>query len=219
MRLLNPRRCRLAAFTLTVAACVPLAHAGYMEAKAGLAQLLLQRAWQQGLENGSAIKPWPWADTAPIARLQVARLGISEIILRGDSGRTLAFGPGWAESSSVPGKPGLSVISAHRDTHFSFLRDLVAGDQIDIQSDQANRRYEVASLRVVDAREGEVELVPDSDALILVTCFPFDTFEVGGPLRFVVTAVPVAAGQAQPSVVASLDSSPLSIGAPRPPRR
>lgn len=185
-----------------------------MEAKAGLAQVLLQRAWQQGLKDGSDIKPWPWADTAPIARLQVPRLGISEIVLRGDSGRTLAFGPGWAESSAVPGEAGLSVISAHRDTHFSFLRDLVPGDHIDIQSSRSSQRYAIVSLRVVDAREGDVALTPDSDALILVTCFPFDTIDSGGPLRFVVAAIPVSMGENQPSAAESEESSVPSIGAP-----
>jgi sortase A len=213
------KRCRQLAFALALAACLPLAHAGYMEAKAGLAQVLLQRAWQQGLESGSAIKPWSWADTAPVARLKVARLGVSEIVLRGDSGRTLAFGPGWAESSSVPGEPGLSVISAHRDTHFSFLRDLIPGDHIDIQGSHSRQRYEVASLRVVDVRHADLALTADTDALVLVTCFPFDTVETGGPLRLVVTAVPSAPGPAQLSASESGDPSQSSIGAPRPPRR
>ena len=49
------------AWLIALCACVPLAHAGYMTAKAGLAQILLQRAWQQRLETGVAAKPWPWA--------------------------------------------------------------------------------------------------------------------------------------------------------------
>ena len=195
---------------------MPLAHASYMQAKAGLAQVLLQHAWQQRLESGAAVKPWPWADTAPIARLNVPRLGISEIVLSGDSGRTLAFGPGWAESSTAPGEPGPSVVSAHRDTHFSFLRHLVAGDEIDIQGVRTSRRFEVASLRVADSREEDVQLATDSDALILVTCFPFDTIEPGGPLRFVVTAVPVAAHSAQSSVSGSAGLLSSMDGAPPP---
>lgn len=189
----HQKRSRRIAVALAFAACIPLAKASYMEAKAELAQILLRHAWQQHQENGSAVKPWPWADTAPIAQLQVARLGISEIVLKGDSGRTLAFGPGWAESSSAPGEPGLSVISAHRDTHFSFLRQLVVGDAIDIQGGHSSRRYEVASYRVVDSRKESVKLAPDQDSLILITCFPFDAMDASGPLRFVVTAVPVVA--------------------------
>lgn len=208
-------RCRQAAFALALAACLPLGHASYLQAKAGLAQILLQRAWQQGLQGGTAIRPWPWADTTPIARLQVPRLGISAIVLSGDSGRTLAFGPGWAESSSVPGEPGASIISAHRDTHFSFMRQLVAGDLIDIQGRRSSRRYEVASLRVVDARVATLELAPDSDVLILVTCFPFDAVDAGGPLRFVVAAVPLDARPDQPSFAGSDMPSVSSAAPPR----
>lgn len=177
---------------LALAACVPLVHASYMQAKAALAQILLEYAWRQQLESGIAVKPWPWADTAPVARLQVRRLGISEIILRGDSGRTLAFGPGWAESSSAPGEPGPSIVSAHRDTHFSFLRQLAIGDMIHIQGSRSSRNYEVASLHVADSRQDDLSWATDSDTLILVTCFPFDSIDAGGPLRFVVTAVPAA---------------------------
>lgn len=207
-------RCRQLALILALAACVPLTHAGYMQAKAGLAQILLQHAWQEGLQSGTATRPWPWADTAPIARLKVERLDINEIVLSGDSGRTLAFGPGWAESSSPPGEPGTSVISAHRDTHFSFLRDLVRGDHIELQGRRSNRSYEVRSLRVVDARQEDLQLATDSDALILVTCYPFDTVEPRGPLRFVVTAAPLTKAKDQPSLGGLPVSSAASIGAP-----
>lgn len=206
--------CRQVAIALALAACVPLAHAGYMQAKAQLAQVLLQHAWQKRLQDGAVTRPWPWADTAPVARLQVPRLGVSEIILSGDSGRTLAFGPGWAESSSMPGEPGLSVISAHRDTHFSFLRHLAIGDAIDVQGSRSSRRYAVATLRVVDARQEEVQMASDLDALILVTCFPFDAIDARGPLRLVVTAVPLVTPSAQLSAEEFVESSLSSIGAP-----
>lgn len=170
-------------------ACVPLAHAGYMTAKAGLAQILLQRAWQQRLETGVAAKPWPWADTSPIARLRVARLDIDEIVLSGDSGRSLAFGPGWAESSAVPGSPGLSVISAHRDTHFSFLRDLASGDSIRVDSARGASAYRIVSTRIVDAATERIATREDIDALVLVTCYPFDALAAGGSLRYVVTTL------------------------------
>ena len=184
---------RRMALLLALFACVPLGHAGYMTAKAELAQILLQRAWQQRLETGVAAKPWPWADTAPVARLRVARLGIDEIILSGDSGRTLAFGPGWAPSSALPGMPGLSVVSAHRDTHFSFLPNLQVGDPIEIDGGKGPRSLRIASVRIADARQERIETTEDTDALLLVTCYPFDALTTGGPLRYVVAAVPDSA--------------------------
>lgn len=190
MRSTKSTTLRRMALLLALCACVPLGHAGYMNAKAELAQVLLQRAWQQRLETGVAAKPWPWADTAPVARLKVARLGVDEIILSGDSGRTLAFGPGWAPSSAMPGTRGVSVVSAHRDTHFAFLRDLHVGDRIEIDGGTGPRSLRIASMRIADSRQERIETAEDADALLLVTCYPFDALDAGGPLRYVVAAVP-----------------------------
>ncbi|HQW76305.1 MAG: class GN sortase [Dokdonella sp.] len=180
---------RRVALLLALCACAPLGHAAYINAKAELAQILLQRAWQQRGQSGIAVKPWPWADTVPVARLRVARLGVDEIILSGDSGRTLAFGPGWAQSSALPGGPGFSVVSAHRDTHFAFLRDIQVGDRIEIDGGQGPRSLRIASLRIVDSRHERIETAADVDVLLLVTCYPFDALAAGGPLRYVVAAV------------------------------
>ena len=190
MHSMNSDRRRRLALLLAVCACIPLGHAGYMTAKAELAQILLQRAWQQRLETGMAAKPWPWADMSPVARLKVARLGIDEIVLSGDSGRTLAFGPGWAQSSALPGTSGLSVISAHRDTHFSFLRDLRVGDSIEIDNAEGSHPLRITSMRIADSSVERIDSAGDDDALLLVTCYPFDALSAGGPLRLVVAAVP-----------------------------
>lgn len=192
MTMQSPRsaRNRRIALLLALCACVPLGHAGYMDAKAELAQVLLQRAWQQRLQTGVATKPWPWADTSPVARLKLERLDVDEIVLSGDSGRTLAFGPGWAQSSVMPGTSGLSVISAHRDTHFSFLRDVRIGDTIEIDNATGSHRMRIASMRIADSSVERIDSAGDGDALLLVTCYPFDALSAGGPLRLVVAAVP-----------------------------
>jgi sortase A len=184
---------RRLACLLALSACVPLGHAAYMSAKAELAQILLQRAWQQRLQTGVATRPWPWADMAPVARLRVRRLGIDEIVLAGDSGRTLAFGPGWAQSSAAPGTPGLSVISAHRDTHFSFLRELRVGDRVEIDDARGSHALRVTSTRIADSSRERIDTTNDTDALLLVTCYPFEALSAGGPLRFVVAAAPIGA--------------------------
>ena len=176
---IRPSRRRLA-LLLALCACVPLGHAAYMDAKAGLAQVLLRNAWEQHQLTGKTVKPWPWADMSPVARLRVARLGIDEIVLSGDSGRTLAFGPGWAESSARPGASGLSVISAHRDTHFAFLRKLSVGDAISVDTRHNPEQFRVASTRIVDARHERIDTAVDADALLLVTCYPFDALERRG---------------------------------------
>jgi sortase A len=182
----RPRRLACALFAL---ALLPLAHAGYLHAKATVAQILLERAWQRVLIEGNLTRPWPWADTAPVARLRVARLGIDQIVLSGDSGRTLAFGPGWAPASAPPGAHGTSVISAHRDTHFSFLRGLVRGDRVTLETAHGKRIYRIVDTQVVDARRAFAPVDADADGLLLVTCYPFDAIVPGGPLRYVVSAL------------------------------
>lgn len=164
----------------------------YLHAKAALAQHLLQRAWHDGNGGQAAIAPWPWADTHPIARLRVPAHAIDQIVLAGDSGRVLAFGPGWAEASAAPGSSGTTVISAHRDTHFAFLRELAPGTSLALESGGAERRFRVLGTEVVDSRSTRID-TDAGDRLLLVTCWPFDAVDAGGPMRYVVTAVPDAA--------------------------
>jgi len=41
--------------------------------KAEVAQHLLQRAWSRTRAGDRSSKPWPWADTWPVARLTLCR--------------------------------------------------------------------------------------------------------------------------------------------------
>ena len=162
----------------------------YIRAKAVLAQHLLARAWADTQEGAARVKPWSWADTWPVARLQAPRLGIDQIVLAGGSGRTLAFGPGHVDGTAAPGTPGLSVVGGHRDTHFRFLRDLEADDIVTVERpDGGVQRYRVAAARIVDKDRVRLPAAAESPVLVLSTCYPFDAVVAGGPLRYVVTAV------------------------------
>ena len=177
-----------------------LGAAGYIHAKAWLAQVLLSQAWADtisvnagnatdGGADGELQKPWPWADTGPVARLRVPDLGVDQIVLAGASGRTLAFGPGHLDQTAAPGEAGHSVISGHRDTHFAFLRDLAPDTKLQVQrSDGGWRSYRVRGSEVIDSRNARLSLAADRPALTLVTCWPFDTADTGGPLRYAVFA-------------------------------
>jgi len=162
----------------------------YIYAKAQLAQYLLASAWEESKQTQQPVKPWPSADTWPIARLQVPKLKVDLIVLAGDSGRTLAFGPGHNFGSVLPGDIGNSIISAHRDTHFEFLQNLSIGDEIIIENQKGvTKRFKVSNTHVIDSRDAYIPIDFDNAALTLVTCFPFDSITTGGPLRFVVVAV------------------------------
>jgi sortase A len=165
-------------------------HGAWIHAKAQLAQYLLQRAWTRTLEGERDARPWPWADTWPVARLRVPAHGVDLIVLDGVSGRTLAFAPGHASGSPVPGEMGTSVISGHRDTHFRFLAALKPDDEIVVEvPGRPAARFRVMDAAVVDSRMAVIRIA-DGPALALLTCYPFSALRAGGPLRWVVTARP-----------------------------
>src|SRR5436305_8669234 len=120
------------AVALALAGLVLFGQGVWIHAKALLAQALLQRAFAASMATGHNVKPWSWADTWPVARIEVKRLQASAIVLAGSSGQALAFGPGHLESTPDAGDRGVAVYSAHRDTHFSFLRDVTVGDEITV---------------------------------------------------------------------------------------
>lgn len=189
---MSARRRRLQGFAVACLLCLGfwnLGRGAYIPAKAWLAQELMQRAWTRASAGEAAPAPWPWADTFPIARLSAARGSVSLIILAGSSGRTLAFGPGHMSSSAMPGEPGNSVIAGHRDTHFGFLRDLVPGDRLEVETFGGRQlEFEVVGTDVVDSRRGSLLLDTAEPMLSLVTCYPFGATEPGGAMRYVVTA-------------------------------
>jgi len=161
----------------------------WIPVKAELAQHLLERAWLRTLEGEPDAKPWPWADTWPVARLTVKQRDVDLIVLAGGSGRTLAFGPGHLSASAMPGETGNAIIGGHRDTHFQFLRNVEVGELLGMETTRGQRHiYKVVGVDIVDSRKGSLVLDTDAAMLTLVTCYPFDALEAGGPLRYVVTA-------------------------------
>src|SRR6201994_3165367 len=140
----------VAALILALAGLVLFGQGVYIHAKALLAQLLLQRAFATTIATGHVTKPWSWADTWPVARIEIKRLHASVIVLAGSSGQALAFGPGHVELTPDAGERGVAVYSAHRDTHFRFLKDVIVGDEIDVtRRDGRTFRYRVDGSSVV----------------------------------------------------------------------
>jgi len=164
-------------------------HGAYIPAKAWLAQELMQRAWVRTGAGEERATPWPWADTWPVARLTAKSQSTELIVLAGGSGRTLAFGPGHLSASALPGEVGNMVVAGHRDTHFQFLQKVKVGELLGMESARGQQHlYEVVGVDIVDSRKGALVLDTDAAMLSLVTCYPFDALEAGGPLRYVVTA-------------------------------
>ena len=178
---------RVVAALLTLAGLGLTAQAAWIPVKAALAQALLERAFARTLTEGRPAKPWPWADTEPVARLTVA--GQSFVALRGGSGQALAFGPGQLDGTPDAGEPGTTVFAAHRDTHFAALGRLVPGDPVAVtRRDGRTIRFRVTGARVAAWDASGIDPEASGRHLALVTCWPLEALQ-SGPLRLIVEAV------------------------------
>ena len=161
----------------------------WLTIKASIAEHWIEAAFEAHLEDGAPHRPWSWADTHPVARLEVPRLGLRRTVLSGASGSSLAFGPGHAHGTAPPNARGNCVLAGHRDSWFAFLEELRVGDDIQLQTPGATRRYAVIGVEIVSMWDPG----PTSDSaetrLTLITCYPFGGLTTS-PWRYIVHCAP-----------------------------
>lgn len=163
-------------------------YANWLQIKAEVAQVLIEQAWQQTISTPSEHhKPWSWADFWPVAKLQLGKKS-SVYVLSSASGQSLAFGPGHMLESSSIGANGQVMIAGHKDSHFSFLQSAQLSDEITL-TDRLGKvhTYEITTMEIMDSSRNQLRLA-DRDELVLITCYPFNTLEMNGPMRLVVSA-------------------------------
>ena len=129
---------------------------------------------------------WAVASGAPVARLEIPRLNLDEVVVEGVDESALRAGPGHMSGSALPGEKGNSVISAHRDRHFKSLGKIVVGDTILTDASQGKLRWTVSRIRVVDA-DAPVLRTSETPLLTLTTCWPVRYFGPA-PERLIVEA-------------------------------
>lgn len=162
--------------------------------KAEVAQYLIESAWHRALIHPDrAVRPWQWADTWPVMRLQWqgnSTISAEDLfVLSGSNGSALAFGPGQMANTADAGR-GATVLAGHRDTHFAFVQYLTLGERISLQDTKGQWfHYRIDNIDVFDAELSPLLIDPEVNALILITCYPFDSIDPGGSLRYVVTAL------------------------------
>lgn len=181
-----PQLCAAALLCSGAALAIP---AAWMPVKATLAQVLLEHSFEASLAAGTSAKPWPWADITTMGRLTVDRLGVSDIVLAGASGEAMAFGP-----AEFPTRQNhrLTLLAAHRDSHFAWMRDLEEGDIVSLQRiDGSTVRYRVTRMQTVEWDRFAQPAQLHRETLLLATCYPFDAGRPG-PLRRVAIAQRIA---------------------------
>ncbi|WNJ99649.1 class GN sortase [Thalassospiraceae bacterium LMO-JJ14] len=180
----------IAGIVLIAAGLVFAGYGYYLPAKAALARLLVARAWEAAPGDGPAPRPWPWADTRPVARIGMPKRDVSVLVLAGGHGPALPYGAALVDGTATPGGPGHSVIAASRERQFAFLRHIRIGDPIEVERPGGVKvAYVVVEKKILDVRKQKIEIEPAADFLTLVTCYPFSDWNPKGPFRYVVTAV------------------------------
>ena len=111
-------------------------------------------------------------------------------MLPGTDDRTLDRGVGHIEGTAPPGADGNLGIAGHRDGFFRGLKDIVVGDVIQLDTVHGTDTYRIERTWVVTPEEVSVLDPTPTQAITLVTCFPF-YFVGSAPERFIVRAVRV----------------------------
>ena len=176
--------------------CLLFAGGGYfaleafkIEIKAKVAQVLLKHSWKKTLTSSDFQQPWSSFDGNPILLLHIPKHEITQVVLKGTSGQSLAFGPSYHLESFLPFEKGTTVISTHRDSHGLFIKKLIKGDLIKLQ-DQYNKwhAYSVDDLFILNVKKDTIALSEHDERLLIITCYPFDTLIAETPYRYVVSA-------------------------------
>lgn len=179
----------LVVIVVTIAGLSLIASGVWIKAKAQLAQILLDRSFEQTVAEGKPVKPWSWADMSPLARITAKRLDQSSIVLSSASGQSLAFGPGHMSNTPMPGEQGTAVLAAHRDTHFAWIEHLRPGDNIEITGSKGEiKNFTMRRAWVAPYDQSGINADSNEHLLALTTCYPFDSNEQGKE-RYIVEAV------------------------------
>ena len=99
-----------------------------------------------------------------IGRIEIPRLGISELVIEGTSGQALRRGVGHVKRTAFPGERGNVALAGHRDSHFSRLREVAKGDLIRLETPDGVFAYRVATILIVDPDRGDLLARPAGPA-------------------------------------------------------
>ena len=111
----------------------------------------------------------------PVARLIVPSIDLDEIVTEGVGPVELNGGPGHFPGSVLPGDPGNSILSAHRDRHFSRVGELAVGARIRTETRDQVVEWVVTERRIL-SRDTPALFAETEATLTLTTCWPIRYF-------------------------------------------
>ena len=139
-------------------------------------------------KNNEALSDFPQKDKKTNYTF-VLNFGNTEVGVNiGVDESTLKKGPGWLETSALPGEEGVCVIYGHRNrNHLKALKDVEIGDVIQVKTSDGTYSYVVSEAKVLE-NESELHIpVVEGKYLMLTTCYPF-RYSGHAPNKYVVMA-------------------------------
>ena len=124
---------------------------------------------------------------SPLAVLRVDKFNIRVPVFEGTDDLTLNRGVGWISGTARPGERGNIGIAGHRDGFFRVLKDVAAGDAIELSTAVGTAVYTVDEIQIVNPENVGVLRQRGAPSLTLATCYPF-YFIGDAPKRFIVHA-------------------------------
>jgi sortase A len=125
---------------------------------------------------------------SPIALMRIRHLGLEAEIFEGVDDLTLDRGLGHIPGTALPGQNGNIGVAGHRDGFFRPLKDIAAGDEIEILTANTLHTYTVDQIFLVVPKDVSVLEQGSAQSLTLVTCYPF-YFIGSAPKRYIVKAL------------------------------
>jgi len=111
----------------------------------------------------------------PTARIVIPKIGVDKIVVEGVALPDLKKGPGHYPDSPLPGQEGNAAIAGHRTTYgapFGRIDELVAGDEITVETVQGEFTYRVTEQLIVSPSQVDVLEDKDDNRLTLTSCHP-----------------------------------------------
>ena len=172
-------------------------------------QVGLQRRFQAELAAGAAPVSGEIPAGAPVAILQVPRIGLDEVVVEGSRSTQLLNGPGHLSGTPLPGQPGNAVVGGRRTSYgapFGRLGSLHSGDRIRVTTGEGNTTYRVTGVAELTGTDASFVQYRNDNRLTLFTSN--STWDPTG--RLVVTAA--LEGNALPATARSGDIDPAALG-------
>lgn len=179
---------RAASVLLLIAGVAALGYVAYVVVSAQFFQAVESRKLEHAsVQPRLGLEPRIVTEGDVIGQIEVPRLGLSAIVVQGDSDDVLRHAVGHIPETALPGQAGNIALAGHRDTIFRPLRDIRVGDIITLKTAAGDRAYRVNLTEVVPPTDTEVLQSHAENELTLITCFPFH-YIGHAPNRFVVRA-------------------------------